>query len=227
MEWRSPRNRETKDAPGALSDRAHASRLLAALIGTVVLALGVPSTALAAGTIYWANARSNTTPISYANLDGSGGGNLDTAGATADRARGVAIILPPAGSTGPTKAATRRRLLRQPRWIGRRQPQHHRCDGERRRGRRDRCCRRQDLLGQQQRHDADLLCQPRRVGRGQPQHHRCNRGCPKRRGDRTHLGQDLLDQQGRRRRKRSDLLRQPQWVRRRGPGRRRCAVICR
>lgn len=45
----------------------------------------------ATGRIYWANSQSGTAPISWANLDGSGSGNLNTTGATADLALGVAI----------------------------------------------------------------------------------------------------------------------------------------
>jgi hypothetical protein len=45
----------------------------------------------ATGEIYWANNGSNTAPISFANLDGSGGGNLTVTGATPNDAFGVAI----------------------------------------------------------------------------------------------------------------------------------------
>jgi DNA-binding beta-propeller fold protein YncE len=42
-----------------------------------------------AGKLYWANYGNNT--ISYANLDGSGGGDLSTTGATINGPSGVAI----------------------------------------------------------------------------------------------------------------------------------------
>ena len=45
----------------------------------------------AAGRIYWANADTNNDTISYARLDGSGGGQLNTAGATVDWPIGLAI----------------------------------------------------------------------------------------------------------------------------------------
>jgi DNA-binding beta-propeller fold protein YncE len=48
---------------------------------------------LSTGRIYWANGASDVHPISYATLNGFGGGDLDTTGATAGGARGVAIDL--------------------------------------------------------------------------------------------------------------------------------------
>src|SRR5581483_3471565 len=45
----------------------------------------------ATGKLYWANNASNAAPISFANLDGSGGGNLTVTGATPNEAFGVAI----------------------------------------------------------------------------------------------------------------------------------------
>jgi hypothetical protein len=48
--------------------------------------------ALAANRLYWSNQGAPPGPgISFANLNGSGGGNLNTKGATTDSAVGVAI----------------------------------------------------------------------------------------------------------------------------------------
>jgi DNA-binding beta-propeller fold protein YncE len=59
------------------------------LVVAALLVLAAAPAALGAGRIYWANA--NDT-ISYANLDGSGGGHvLDLSGATPNRIRGIAI----------------------------------------------------------------------------------------------------------------------------------------
>lgn len=41
----------------------------------------------AGGRIYWANNSAAASPISFANLDGSWGGNLNTAGASAGSGR--------------------------------------------------------------------------------------------------------------------------------------------
>jgi DNA-binding beta-propeller fold protein YncE len=60
--------------------------LLAFLLVLVCLA----SSARASDRVYWAN-DSSPNRISFANLDGSGGGNLSTAGATAGQPRGVAL----------------------------------------------------------------------------------------------------------------------------------------
>jgi len=65
--------------------------------GVVVLVLAVVCTALAlapealgAGRVYWGNG-SGSNPISFANLDGSGGGNLTTTGANPEAPWGVTI----------------------------------------------------------------------------------------------------------------------------------------
>jgi len=55
----------------------------------ILLFLAIVSSAAAANRIYWGNVGANT--ISYANLDGSGGGDLNTAGATVSTPRGVGI----------------------------------------------------------------------------------------------------------------------------------------
>jgi hypothetical protein len=62
------------------------------VLGAVVASLCVASSANAADRVYWAN-DGFTSPnrISYANLDGSGGGTLNTAGAPSGAPRGVAI----------------------------------------------------------------------------------------------------------------------------------------
>ena len=59
----------------------------------------------AAGRIYWANNGNNT--ISFANLDGTGGGQLSTAGATVGFPSALRSTPPRAGSTGSMAAATR------------------------------------------------------------------------------------------------------------------------
>jgi DNA-binding beta-propeller fold protein YncE len=74
-----------------MSDLGHprVRRIGVLLIAAALLALAAAPVALGAGKIYWANA--NDT-ISYANLDGSGGGGeLNLAGATPSRIRGVTI----------------------------------------------------------------------------------------------------------------------------------------
>lgn len=64
-------------------------RLAAALLPAALLLL-LAASAPAADSVYWSNANADT--ISFANLDGSGGGgDLDTTGATADGPEGVAI----------------------------------------------------------------------------------------------------------------------------------------
>jgi DNA-binding beta-propeller fold protein YncE len=67
--------------------------LYAGLIGVAVASAVVfvaAAPALGAGTVYWGNV-SGSHPISYANLDGSGGGNLRTTGATPEAPWGVTI----------------------------------------------------------------------------------------------------------------------------------------
>ncbi|MGA8744761.1 MAG: hypothetical protein WB507_02730 [Solirubrobacterales bacterium] len=54
-----------------------------------LLSLSLASTAGAADTVYWANYEGGA--ISFANLAGGGGGNLDTTGASAKEANGLAI----------------------------------------------------------------------------------------------------------------------------------------
>jgi DNA-binding beta-propeller fold protein YncE len=68
----------------------------AALVGavtlTALLALAcLASRAHAGDRVYWANDKSSTSRISFADLDGSGGGNLSTVGASSGQPRGVAI----------------------------------------------------------------------------------------------------------------------------------------
>jgi DNA-binding beta-propeller fold protein YncE len=64
------------------------SRIAVVLVAGVVLAFAAAPAALSADRVYWANG--NNT-ISYANLDGSGGGQLDISGATPNGTRGVDI----------------------------------------------------------------------------------------------------------------------------------------
>ncbi len=61
--------------------------LLAVAAAAAVLVAAAP--ALAAGQVYWGNVLG--TPISFANLDGSGGGNLAATGATPNEPWGVTI----------------------------------------------------------------------------------------------------------------------------------------
>ena len=63
--------------------------LLMGLPACLLLLGCLASSALAGGRVYWANDGSTTSRISFANLDGSGGGDL--AGATGGAPRGVAI----------------------------------------------------------------------------------------------------------------------------------------
>ncbi len=66
--------------------RPRAALAAAALLAIVVLAL--PAAASAGGRVYWTD---NTNQISFAGLDGSGGGILSLGGGTLNRPRGVAI----------------------------------------------------------------------------------------------------------------------------------------
>ena len=91
----------------------------------------------AAGRIYWANSGSRNGSIGYANLNGSGGGQLNTTGATVEAERPRGRPRPRAGSTGATSTAEQD-LLRQPRRHRRRRPRHHRGHRRRPRRRRDR-----------------------------------------------------------------------------------------
>ena len=65
----------------------HLLALVGALTGLLFLSLA--SAAGAADTVYWANYKGGS--ISFANLAGGGGGNLDTTGASAKEANGLAI----------------------------------------------------------------------------------------------------------------------------------------
>jgi DNA-binding beta-propeller fold protein YncE len=64
--------------------------LVVVVVSGLVLAAWLPSATCAADRVYWTNAGANT--ISFANLDGSGGGqDLDTEGATVSGPNGLAI----------------------------------------------------------------------------------------------------------------------------------------
>ena len=65
--------------------------LTTACFASALLLAWAATTARAADRVYWTNGGSNTTPVSFANLDGSGGGNLSAAGATVNAPRGLAI----------------------------------------------------------------------------------------------------------------------------------------
>src|SRR3954454_4389787 len=70
------------------------------LIAAVLLALAAAPAALGADRIYWGNGTTGT--ISYANLDGSGGGGeLNLSGATPEPARGGELNLSGAPPTEP------------------------------------------------------------------------------------------------------------------------------
>jgi DNA-binding beta-propeller fold protein YncE len=73
----------------ALTGRRCVLPLLVGLPACLLLLGCLTSSALAGGRVYWANDGSTTSRISFANLDGSGGGDL--AGATGGAPRGVAI----------------------------------------------------------------------------------------------------------------------------------------
>jgi hypothetical protein len=62
--------------------RLSAAHRLALILGAVATLTGVPAASSAADRLYWANAGGGVSKISFANLDGSGGGNLDTTGAS-------------------------------------------------------------------------------------------------------------------------------------------------
>ncbi len=64
------------------------NKVLLALLSFLICALAVPAVALGADTVYWSS-REGT--IGFANLDGSGGANLNISGAPVSEAAGVAI----------------------------------------------------------------------------------------------------------------------------------------
>lgn len=64
-------------------------RLVPAVLAALAALLCFAASALGAGRVYWVNNTANK--ISYANLDGSGGGDLNTDGATVDTPLGLAI----------------------------------------------------------------------------------------------------------------------------------------
>ena len=76
-----------------MGGRAAAPRRLALLFLSAAAALAAPATAHGADRIYWSNFNSGNPArtIAYRNLDGSGGLNLSTAGATVDGAMGMAL----------------------------------------------------------------------------------------------------------------------------------------
>jgi hypothetical protein len=64
--------------------------LAAGFVAFLLVLACLASSARASDRVYWAN-DSSPNRISFANLDGSGGGNLSTAGATGGQPRGVAL----------------------------------------------------------------------------------------------------------------------------------------
>jgi sugar lactone lactonase YvrE len=85
-----------KDAPPQPTNRArHRRRLtLAIAAASVFVMLALTPMASAADRIYWSNffgGSNDLGSISWANLDGSGGGNLNTSGAPMDGPMGIAI----------------------------------------------------------------------------------------------------------------------------------------
>gem|GEM_PF-504885 len=83
------RLRKIREATAAVG-----GRLALAVPVALLTMLCLAATALGAGRVYWANNTANT--ISYADLDGSGGGDLDTGAATVESPSGV-VIDPAAG----------------------------------------------------------------------------------------------------------------------------------
>jgi hypothetical protein len=81
------------------SDRGSQRGLVAlalptAFLASLLLLAGLASSASAGDRVYWANDGADlANRISFANLDGSGGGNLDTTGAPGGHPRGVAMDL--------------------------------------------------------------------------------------------------------------------------------------
>ncbi len=70
--------------------RARSRRVtIGALVGTAIALASSPAAADAADRIYWANNGTNT--INYANLDGSGGGVVNTSGVTIDSPYGLSL----------------------------------------------------------------------------------------------------------------------------------------
>jgi DNA-binding beta-propeller fold protein YncE len=80
---------------GSAAERAwrpggvHGARLWVLVCVVAWLVAALPASARAADVVYWANGGNNT--ISFARLDGSGGGDLPTTGATVAGPRGVAL----------------------------------------------------------------------------------------------------------------------------------------
>ena len=94
--------------------------------------------------------------ISFANLDGSGGGDMNTGGATVDNPHGLALDPVTDRIYWAERRATRRDLVDEPGRHRRRQPQHRRGDGEDPGRRRHRPGAEEDLLGQSGR-EQDLI----------------------------------------------------------------------
>ena len=78
---------------GATAAAGRRRRRLALLFACAAAALAAPATAHGADRIYWSNFDSGNPArtIAYRNLDGSGGLNLNTTGATVDGAMGMAL----------------------------------------------------------------------------------------------------------------------------------------
>jgi hypothetical protein len=68
-------------------------------VWVVSFGLSIAPAASAGDSVYWSNANPGKR-ISFANLDGSGGGDLTTTGATVNAPTGVATTPPRDGSTG-------------------------------------------------------------------------------------------------------------------------------
>ena len=96
--------------------------LLTSLFASLLASACFASSARASDRVYWANDNSPNR-ISFANLDGSGGDDLNTRGATSGEPRGVAITWRRERSTGRTRAATGSPSPTSTEAVGRR-PQH-------------------------------------------------------------------------------------------------------
>ena len=76
---------------GEAVPRGHRPHRAAIVIAAGVFGLWGAPAALGANAVYWANSNANANTISFANLDGSGGGDLATTGATVSDPTGVAV----------------------------------------------------------------------------------------------------------------------------------------
>ena len=126
------------------------------------------------GKVYWTNPVGDR--ISFANLDGSGGGgNLNTTGATVNQPNAAAVY-PAAGRIYWTNEfGDRISFANLNNTGGGGNLSHDGRDGERPDRPRGRLCVGKDLLGRRPTREQDLLRQPRRQRRRRPEHRRPRR----------------------------------------------------